>query len=448
MNSLRLRLHLLLLAGLALLLTAQMIGLRLIPQALVEDYVLTRLQHDADTLYARLLLQPELPEQISPNLGTIYDTPLSGHYFRIDAGSRIIRSRSLWDVDLPLPTLKKKNSATSHIAGPAGQQLLNYSSRYEVHGQLLTISVAEDVAEMEKAISRLERQLLSLSLFALLLVLILQVWILRRALRPLDDAVEACHLLESGQAREMNEQGPRELRPLLQAINRLSHHHGLRLARSRRALGNVSHALKTPLAVLQQQADEMDRRGETQEAEAMRRQLGTMEQTIGRELHRARLAGSGAPGARFDARQELAALTEALIQLHHGRMQIELSVSGDPCALDADDMLELFGNLLDNACKWTKDRVRVNVQQGEHALLAQIEDDGPGVAEEAWGQLTRPGQRLDESRPGHGLGLGIVQDIVEQYHGSLDFSRSAELGGLRVDLQIPLEKPGQSKQHP
>ena len=440
MNSLRLRLHLLLLAGLALLLVAQMFGLRLIPQALVEDYVLTRLQHDADTLYARLLLQPELPVQITPPLGTIYDTPLSGHYFRIDAGSRIIRSRSLWDVDLPLPALTQAHSTVSRITGPAGQQLLNYSQRYEVRGEMLTISVAEDVAAMEHTVSQLERQLLALSLFALLLVLVLQVWILRRALRPLDTAVEACRLLESGQAQEMQEQGPRELRPLVQAINRLSRHHGLRLARSRRALGNVSHALKTPLVVLQQQADEMDRRGEKLEAAAMRRQLDAMAQTISRELHRARLAGSGAPGARFDARQELAALTEALMQLHHGRVQIKLSVSGEPCALDADDMLELFGNLLDNACKWAREQVRISVQQGEDRLRAQIEDDGPGVAEEAWVQLARPGQRLDESRPGHGLGLSIVQDIIEQYHGSLDFSRSAELGGLRVELQIPLKE--------
>ncbi|MFU8838682.1 MAG: ATP-binding protein [Thiohalomonadaceae bacterium] len=438
MNSLRLRLHLLLLGGLALLLVVQMLGLRLIPQALVEDYVLTRLQHDADTLYARLLLQSTLPEQITPTLGTIYDTPLSGHYFRIDAGSQIIRSRSLWDVDLPLAALSEAKSSVSRIAGPAGQQLLNYSRRYEVQGQMLTISVAEDVAAMERTVSSLEQQLLSLSLFALLLVLVMQVWILRRALRPLDDAVAACGLLESGQAHEMDEQGPRELRPLLQAINRLSRHHGLRLARSRRALGNVSHALKTPLAVLQQQADEMERRGEKTQAEAMRQQLGAMAQTIGRELHRARMAGSGTPGARFDGREELVALSETLMQLHQGRVQIALSISGEACALDADDMLELFGNLLDNACKWARERVQVTVQQGADGLHAQIEDDGPGVAAEAWDTLTRPGQRLDESRPGHGLGLSIVQDIIEQYHGTLAFSRSAELGGLKVTLRIPL----------
>jgi signal transduction histidine kinase len=234
----------------------------------------------------------------------------------------------------------------------------------------------------------------------------------------------------------MDEQGPSELRPLLQAINRLSRHHGLRLARSRRALGNVSHALKTPLAVLQQQADEMERCGEKIEAEAMRQQLGAMEQTIGRELHRARMAGSGTPGARFDATQELTALSEALMQLHHGRVRIELSVSGEPCALDADDMLELFGNLLDNACKWAAVRVRIKVVQ-KNGLQAEIEDDGAGVVEKDLWQLTRPGQRLDESRPGHGLGLGIVQDIVEQYHGTLVFSRSAELGGLHVSVRIP-----------
>nr|WP_255612628.1 ATP-binding protein [Alcanivorax sp. 1008] len=438
----RLRLHLLVVAGLALLLLVQMLGLRLIPQTLIENYVLTRLQHDSDTLYARLLLTPELPAQIYPTLGTVYDTPLSGHYFRITAGDHVIRSRSLWDEDLVTPTLTQSFSSVSHLAGPAGQQLLSYSHRYEVHGETLTISVAEDVTVMEETVRGLERQLFALSLLALLLVLVLQVWILRRALRPLDDAVESCVLLESGQARELKEQGPSELQPLLQTINRLSRHHGLRLARSRRALGNVSHALKTPLAVLQQQADEMDRRGEKSEADAMRLQLATMGQTISRELHRARMAGSGTPGARFDAQLELPALCEALRKLHHRRVEIELTITGEPCALDADDMLELFGNLLDNACKWAGRRVRVSVQQNTDGLRAQIEDDGPGVEQENLGNLTQSGLRLDESRPGHGLGLGIVQDIVEQYQGTLKFSRSTELDGLRVDVILPIGKNG------
>ena len=435
MNSLRLRLHLLLVAGLALLLLVQLLGLRVIPQSLVENYVLTRLQHDADTLYARLLLQPELPAEISPTLGTAYDLPLSGHYFRINADSHIIRSRSLWDEDLSVPPLTDARSNVSRLAGPAGQQLITYSERYQVQGEMLTISVAEDVTAMERTVSRLERQLLGLSVFALLLVLAVQVWILRRALHPLDEVVESCRLLESGQAREMDERGPDELQPLMQTINRLSRHHGLRLARSRRALGNVSHALKTPLAILQQQADELAQRGETKDADAMREQLAAMSHTISRELHRARLAGSGSPGARFDAQQELTALCNAVMQLHHGRVQIDLSVSGAPCALDADDMLELFGNLLDNACKWARQRVKISLRQNMDTLHATIEDDGPGVPEKHRAQLTHSGQRLDESRPGHGLGLAIVQDIIEQYHGTLAFS-SSTLGGLLVDVQI------------
>ena len=289
---------------------------------------------------------------------------------------------------------------------------------------------------MARTVSRLERQLLALSIFALLLVLALQVWILRRALRPLDDVVESCRLLESGQARELDEHGPDELQPLMQTINRLSRHHGLRLARSRRALGNVSHALKTPLAVLQQQADDLAARGETKDADAMRQQLSAMSHTISRELHRARLAGSGTPGARFDAQQELGALADALMQLHHGRVHIDLSVSGEPCVLDADDMLELFGNLLDNACKWACHRVTISVKQDACTLHAIIEDDGPGVPDAQRAQLSRSGLRLDESRPGHGLGLGIVSDIVEQYHGTLGFSE-ASLGGLRIEVIIP-----------
>lgn len=441
MGSLKLRITLLVGACLLLLLAAQAVGLRIIPGALVQDYVLTRLEHDADTLYARLVAGTEPVDLFTRTVGIIYETPLSGHYFRIDSGDAVIRSRSLWDEDLPLSALAPREQRIDRLPGPANQSLLVHRRGYEVRGQPVTISVAEDVSAMERTVTRLEQRLLAAMTAAIALVLLLQFLLIRRALRPVDEAVAACRRLESGGAAPLQVRAPREIEPLVEAVNRLIHHHGLRLERTRRALGNVSHALKTPMTVMSQVTDELAERGDRATAESLRRQLEQMRNTVERELRRARLAGSGQPGAGFDARAEFQALVEVLRQLYRDRVDMEVRVEGDePVPVDREDMLELFGNLLDNACKWAASRVWVAVRQGP-GIHAVVEDDGPGVEEAMVGQLVQPGFRLDESTPGHGLGLAIARDVVEQYGGWIEFGRSAELGGLRVEVHIPQPRP-------
>lgn len=441
MGSLKLRITLLVGACLLLLLAAQAVGLRIIPGALVQDYVLTRLEHDGDTLYARLVEGTEPVDVFTRSVGIIYETPLSGHYFRIDSGDAVTRSRSLWDEDLPLSALAPREQRIDRLPGPANQSLLVHSRGYLVRGRPVTISVAEDVSAMERTVARLEQRLLAAMTAAIALVLLLQFLLMRRALRPVDEAVAACRRLESGGAAPLQVRAPREIEPLVEAINRLIHHHGLRLERTRRALGNVSHALKTPMAVMSQVTDDLAERGDRATAESLRRQLELIRNTVERELRRARLAGSGQPGVGFDARDEFQALVEVLRQLHRDRVDMEVRVEGDkPVPVDPEDMLELFGNVLDNACQWAASRVWVSVRQGP-GIQAVVEDDGPGVEEAMIGRLVQPGFRLDESTPGHGLGLAIARDVVEQYGGWIEFGRSAELGGLRVEVHIPQSPP-------
>jgi signal transduction histidine kinase len=167
-----------------------------------------------------------------------------------------------------------------------------------------------------------------------------------------------------------------------------------------------------------------------------------MRTTVERELRRARLAGGGTPGAPFEARAQLAALVDALRKLHRERnVDIELDFPELRIALDREDLLELFGNLLDNAFKWARSRVRVSVAPLAPAagtLAFAVEDDGPGVPEDALAQLGTAGMRTDEQRPGHGLGLAIAGDIVAQYAGTIRYARSPTLGGLRVEVTLPL----------
>ena len=146
-------------------------------------------------------------------------------------------------------------------------------------------------------------------------------------------------------------------------------------------------------------------------------------------------------GSSFAVRGQLGALVDVLQRLHAQRhVSIELDAPDEALPVDREDMLELLGNLLDYACKWAQGRVRVCVEAAGAGgqVVFSVVDDGPGVPEALLGQLGTAGLRTDESRPGHGLGLAIVGDIVAQYGGTLRFGRSAGLGGLKVEVSLPL----------
>ncbi|MFP4244256.1 MAG: sensor histidine kinase [Ectothiorhodospira sp.] len=435
--SLRLRLILLAAAGLLVLLLAQAAVLRETLSTLVHGHVVDGLEHDLDTLYAHLLERSGPPTEAGFALGRIYSVPLSGHYFRIRTSGGVARSRSLWDEDLQTPEVPVGERRVTREPGPLDQRLVVLTRGYRIDGQPVTLSVAEEVGPLADAVARWQRRFLGITLVVVALVLGLQLWVIRRSLQPLDAAVIACRRLETGESTPVDDRAPREIAPVLEAVNRLVRHHGLRLNRSRRALGNVSHALKTPLAVLGQLADDLAARGDEETARTLRTQLGSMTGTVEREMRRARLAGKDHPGSGFHAHRELEALVEVLRHVHGDGVDWELEVPEGVLPLDGEDMLELFGNLLDNARRWATSRVRVNLWISQRGTLeGVIEDDGPGVPEERRAHLGRGGTTLDEG--GHGLGLGIVRDIIDQYHGDIHYDEGMALGGLRVELTLPL----------
>lgn len=446
LNSLRNRLS----AGLALVLLAVAAllaaGLQEFPRRLVEGYVLSRLEHDAALLYARVHDAPDpaaASDAVQRAAGTVYDLPLSGHYFRIVNDTGVIRSRSLWDEDLPpLPPGRAATRGT-RMAGPAGQTLLAIEQAYPGEQSGWRILVAEDVSGLDAAIATFRGWLLLGLAAATLLLLALQRQLIVRGLAPLSAAIAACRRLELGEAAEIDRRAPVEVQPMLDAVNRLVHHQARRMSRIRHAAGNLSHSLKTPLAVLGQLTDQARARGQPDLADALLRQIDIMQGSIDRELRRARIAGSGSPGAGFDAESRLQALAQALMRLHASRaVEITVTAPARRLPVDAEDMLELFGNLLDNACKWATRRVRLEMSAPEEAdrLHFTVEDDGPGVPAELLDRLEAPGFRADENRPGHGLGLSIVADIVSQYGGEIRYLRSPDLGGLRVEGQLVLNE--------
>lgn len=404
-------------------------------EAGLQRYLEAGLRNDSENLLVALVRGPNGVQLDEQRLSPAYQRPFSGHYFRIDFADVHWRSRSLWDQELPrLPVAGLKGNLQ---LGPEGQQLLVLRSDYKRFGQSISISVAQDYTPVRESF-RLMRQVgLVMGLAALLLVLILQRVTVRRALRPLETARNQIAQLQQGQRSQLDTQVPLELEPLVAQINHLLAHTEDSLKRSRNALGNLGHALKTPLAVLLSAASSEALKDHPQLSQLLREQLEQVQQRLNRELNRARLAGDALPGALFDCEQELPGLLATLRMIHGEHLDLSYQVApGLQLPWDREDLLELLGNLLDNACKWADAEVRLSVSEMPHGYQLAVEDDGPGIPEAQRDQVFSRGARLDEQRVGHGLGLGIVRDIVEVWGGVLQLQES-ELGGLKVLIELP-----------
>ncbi|MCF5689285.1 sensor histidine kinase [Pseudomonas sp. PA-1-3F] len=404
-------------------------------EAGLQRYLEAGLRNDSENLLVALVRGPNGVQLDEQRLSPAYQRPFSGHYFRVDFADVHWRSRSLWDQELP--RLAVAGLKGNLQLGPEGQQLLVLRSDYKRFGQSISISVAQDYTPVRESF-RLMRQVgLVMGLAALLLVLILQRVTVRRALRPLETARNQIAQLQQGQRSQLDTQVPLELEPLVAQINHLLAHTEDSLKRSRNALGNLGHALKTPLAVLLSAASSDALKDHPQLSQLLREQLEQVQQRLNRELNRARLAGDALPGALFDCEQELPGLLATLRMIHGEHLDLSYQVApGLQLPWDREDLLELLGNLLDNACKWADAEVCLSVSETPQGYRLGVEDDGPGIPEAQRDQVFSRGARLDEQRVGHGLGLGIVRDIVEVWGGVLQLQES-ELGGLKVLIQLP-----------
>ena len=401
----------------------------------LRRYLREDLKDETQTLLVALVRGQNGVQLDERRLDPTFQRPFSGHYFRIDFADETWRSRSLWDRDLPKPARAGLQDGLGD--GPRGQLLLVYRGDYQRFGQRFSISVAQDYTPILESFRRLQWLGLGLGAAALLLILLAQRYTVRSALRPLERVREQIAQLQQGRRTELDSQVPEELEPLVAQVNHLLSHTEDTLKRSRNALGNLGHALKTPLAVLVSLSEREELRDQPELQATLREQLAQIRQRLERELGRARLAGEALPGAHFDCAAELPGLFSTLGMIHSHGLKLEWQAEPGLCLpWDREDLLELLGNLLDNACKWADAEVRLSlVQEGEGYRL-WVDDDGPGIAPERREAVLGRGTRLDEQVAGHGLGLGIVRDMVEAWGGSLSLEDSP-LGGLRVAISLP-----------
>lgn len=404
-------------------------------EAGLQRYLEVGLRKESENLLVALGRGPDGLQLDERRISAAYQRPFSGYYFRIDFEQGSWRSRSLWDLDMPKPA--KPGLEDTHVLGPEGQQLLALRADYRRLGQDISISVAQDYSPVRQGFQRMQQIGLGIGLIALVLVLVLQRITVTRSLRPLERARQQIAQLQQGQRSQLDAEVPSELQPLVDQVNHLLAHTEDSLRRSRNALGNLGHALKTPMAVLLSLASSERLRDLPDVRTQMREQLEQIQQRLERELNRARLAGDALPGAQFDCDAELPSLLATLGMIHGEGLLLE---SDTPAGLllpwDREDLLELLGNLLDNACKWADSEVRLGITTSASGYQLWVDDDGPGIPEEKRVHVLERGSRLDEQVNGHGLGLGIVRDIVDAWGGTIALQENPQ-GGLRVSIELP-----------
>ncbi len=398
----------------------------------------TDLREETEGLLIAVVRGPEGFKLDSSRLNPRYQRAFSGHYFRIDLPGRSWRSRSLWDAEPAWP--ERNGLADELLDGPQAQRLLSYRAEYRRDGQTIMITVARDYTPILKSFAQVRLGGLGLVGLALLIFLLLQRYAVTLAMRPLERARQQIAQLQQGQRQQLDIRAPVELQPLVEQINHLLAHTDDTLKRSRHALGNLGHALKTPLAVLGSLTLREELNAYPALQAGLREQLEQIQQRVSRELGRARLAGEVLPGSYFDCAEELAPLFETLQMIHRRDLNLQWRTH-EGCRLpwDREDMLELLGNLLVNACKFARTKVLLSIDQVADGVVIQVEDDGSGIPEDRREAVLERGTRLDERAEGHGLGLGIVRDILAAWSGELRLEQSS-LGGLRARIYLPMHK--------
>jgi signal transduction histidine kinase len=279
---------------------------------------------------------------------------------------------------------------------------------------------------------------------AVLLVLALAFMIagfvhVRRGLSALDRLRERLADLREGRIERLAGDYPTEVQPLVADVDALLDQREQTVRRALAKAGDLAHGLKTPLAVLTQEAERLAAAGEGDLAAELRRELERMRRQIEYHLAHARAAGAGATlGARCDLTEATTALVRTLERLHSERgIAFAIDVRSSHAArCQREDFEEMLGNLLDNACKWARSRIAVASELHAGQVVLTVDDDGPGLAPELRARVLRRGVRADEAAPGSGLGLAIVADLAELYGGSIALD-DAPGGGLRARLVLP-----------
>ena len=396
---------------------------------------------------------PEEAEKFPQTLGEpLFDLPLSGWYWQTtrlnSAKPEVKSSRSLWDGGLPhledlnVPT-GPDGTRKRYVNGPEDQRLRLVERTVDLgeEGRYL-VAVAGDAQEVEEEAQSFDRALtVTFGLLAVVLLLTTMFQV-RFGLAPLKRISESLAAIRSGKAERLEGVFPEEIAPLARETNALIDANREIVERARTHVGNLAHALKTPLSVIVNEA-----RGDDPLAAKVREQAAVMRDQVQHHLERARIAARATVvGTVTEVEPVVTALARSMEKIHRDRgIAIDIEASRETRFLgERQDLEEMVGNLVDNACKWAQSRVAIEVLAAHadapagNIMRVVVDDDGPGLtpSQRERVQVARRGNRLDETKPGSGLGLSIVTDLAALYGGALTLG-TAPIGGLRAELVLP-----------
>jgi signal transduction histidine kinase len=406
------------------------------------------------TLIAEVATPDEPADRQFQSLGEpLFELPLSGWYWQItrtDTDKPDVRaSRSLWDKKLPKldergVELSAAGVRVAYVDGPEGQNLRMVERPVDLgtDGRFL-VSVAGDAAEIFDETRSFDYYLGGTFTALGIVLLLTTIFQVRFGLAPLKRISDAIADIRSGRAEQLEGEFPVEIAPLARETNALIEANREIVERARTHVGNLAHAIKTPLSVI---VNEASAHRNDHFARKVLEQTDVMRDQLAHHLERARIAARVTiVGTVTEVAPAIEALQRTMEKIHRDRA-LAIEVKADPNARfrgERQDLEEMAGNLVDNACKWAASRVFIEVLVERPAgpglsptLRLIVDDDGRGLSAAERAQVSRRGQRLDESKPGSGLGLSIVVDLAALYGGSLSLG-SAPSGGLRAELVLP-----------
>ena len=454
-NSLALRLFLSAAAWMVVILVITGIALTAVYRGAVERSFDRRLGVYQRTLVADVATPDEASDRFPQSLGEpLFELPLSGWYWQVTrldtARPEVKSSRSLWDTTLHHledpggPPARVVGSRQGYVQGPEDQRLRMVERMIDLgdDGSFL-VAVAGDASEIDEEIRWFDIALLITFSFLGFVLLLITTFQVRFGLAPLNRISQGLAAIRSGTAERLDGSFPVEVAPLARETNALIDANREIVTRARTHVGNLAHALKTPLSVMINEADAHP--GDPLAAK-VREQADIMRDQVTRHLERARLAARVAVlGTVTDVRPVVTSLVRTMEKIHRDRgIAIELDAPEEARFRgERQDLEEMIGNLVDNACKWAQSRVSVEtfVERpdggGDRRFVRiLVDDDGPGLTPQQREQVARRGRRLDETKPGSGLGLSIVVELATLYGGGLALG-TAPIGGLRAELVLP-----------
>lgn len=417
----------------------------LLLERMAREFVHDRLHEEASFLEQKIAqVYPEIDSSLTT--GTYFEDVFH-HAFAIKVGSRLIVSPTRWEPSLT-PLLNEPDTRFLTVKSASGSAVspdyfLAYRKVFMVAGETAIVVVAEDTTVLQKSQSELHLWTAFVALGLLVVLLALILLSVNLALRPVRRLRQSLADLQAGQQERLDVVAPVEFRALIDQLNQLLDTLDQRLERSRQAIANLSHSIKTPVAAVRQILTDYGYPITPSLRDSLANRLTDIDKQLEGEMRRARFAGphAGKFSTPVPQSRELVWMLSRLYSDKRFDLNTELD-EARRWPIEEHDFNEVIGNLTDNAGKWADRQVILTLSETQDQMVIAVTDDGSGVDDNEIAALGVRGMRLDQQTHGHGLGLSIVRDVAERYAGSLNFSHAPN-GGLSVTVRFPIphQKP-------